>query len=922
VVALDRDIFIGRERELARLERRLEAARAGSGAVVLVEGAPGMGKTALADEMVRRARLRDVSTAWGACLEGEGGPPYRPWTQILRAVGHSPEELLKPAANDDDTNRFRLFAEVVEALRAASAQNGLLLVLDDLHWADIPSMRLLQVLASEVVDSRLLVLGLYRGVEVQVLPVLLRERAVSEVTLGGLTNSEVEQLAAGILPSTPAGMLRAVVERTEGNPLFVKELLRLVASGRADSSVPQGVREVISRRFDRLLQPTRRLLRQASVLGREFSVGLLADVSGQPVPQVIDLLDEAVAGSLVLAGEGHALRFAHALMQEVAYGELSAADRSRSHQRAARAIRAVAGPSGEMIDVLAHHLRQAALLGDAEEALRATLSAAQRARNQLAYEHAALQYRAALDLLPLLANPWVRRHDLLLDLARCDYRSGAVADAWKSCRAAADLGRATGDWATVADAATVLRGIVLNTPVCAEIHTMCREALEMPHEEDLVREARVLAQLAYTASPWAADQDLELGQRARRAAEATGDPDAIFLALQASDIRLVLERLANGERAVQLGREHGRDEYLAWGHLWRMNAFLELGRRVQFDAELTAFASLVAKMREPLGEWRLKLIQASLALLEGRYGEAILLAQEALVIGTRGGYQGADHLDLVFRHQLAAQTGIGLDSLEPRVRRFVEQGPYLARSWLMMVLAQLGRLDEAAALWNSVIGDLESFPQHAPEWMVAFTSCADLCVRFKDRRIASMFYASLLPFEQRQVGGDAQAPSPGPVALYLGRLACLLEDWEAAEAHLGTALALSTSMGSPPYVAMAHLEMGRLLLARHRPGDARDAETVLGKALDVARELGMAPLEAEAVALLGQCRRGGASLLSSREEQVAALVAEGLTNRQIAGRLNIVERTAENHVKNILDKLGFDSRARIAAWVAARARDR
>src|SRR5439155_14830148 len=168
---------------------------------------------------------------------------------------------------------------------------------------------------------------------------------------------------------------------------------------------------------------------------------------------------------------------------------------------------------GPLIDTLAHHLRQAAPLGEAPEALRATVEAARRARGQLAYEHAAFQYRQALALLPLLLKAPVRPQDLLLDLARCEFRSGAVKDAWASCRAAADLGRAAGDEATVADAATVVRGLT-HSPMCDEIHEMCREALTMLNATDPVREARLLAQQAITASPWGDDADPRISQEA------------------------------------------------------------------------------------------------------------------------------------------------------------------------------------------------------------------------------------------------------------------------------------------------------------------------------------------------------------------------------------------------------------------------
>ncbi|HEX5994956.1 MAG TPA: AAA family ATPase [Jiangellales bacterium] len=932
--AVDGDTFVGREPELADLDRRLASAREGNGGVVLVEADPGMGKTALAYELTRRARRYGLATAWGACLEGEGAPAYRPWIQVLADVGRPTMTLTDPAITDDGGSRFRLFDEVVTALREASARDGMLIVLDDLHWADVPSIRLLQVVVSEVASCRLLVVGLYRSAAVYahaevtvLLRAILRERTAGRVTLRGLSDGEVAQLAAHTLRRVPDdALLRGVTERAEGNPLFVLEVLRLLGTpGQASRRVPQSVREVIEHRFARVPAATRRTMRQASVLGREFSVGLLAVVAQQPPAQILDLLDDAMAAELV-AGEGHSLRFAHALMQEVAYSELPSAERQQLHQRAALAIHA---GGVEPVDALAYHLRQAAPLGgaqDAQEALQATLEAARRARGQLAYEHAAFQYREALALLPLLTEGPVRRQDLLLDLARCEFRSGAVTEAWASCRAAADLGRAAGEGATVADAATVVRGLT-HSQMCEEIHEMCREALAMLQGAEPVRVARLLGQLAVTASPWAGDVDSSISQEALRAAEATGDPDARFLALQArqtdlTNVRHVLERLAIGERAVLLGRETGRDEYLAWGHVWRMDAFSGLGRRLQLDAELTAFTGVVGHMKEPLWIWRLKAIRASLAAMEGRFGDARALAEEALVIGTRGGNQMADFLHLVFTAHLAVETGTGLDVVELGVRRFVEHGPFLARCWLANILAASGRLDEAKALWDSVVPYLDSFPEHAPEWLVGACGNADLCVRFNDRKVAPRLYADLLPFADRHAKARADTPYEGPVALFLGKLARLLGDREAAATHLRAALRSSAAMGSPPYEAKTHLEIAHLMLDRRGPSDLRDAETHLETARRIACRTGMAPVETDATTILHEHRRGRATPLSPREEQVAALVAEGFSNRQIASRLHIAERTAENHVQNILNRLGFDSRARIASWFAGRSRDR
>lgn len=919
------DLLVGRTRELADLEQRVAAAVAGDGHVVLVEGDAGVGKTSLAAAVVRYAHQTGVPTAWGACLEGEGAAPYRPWLQVLKSLG-LPASRLGESDRNDNASRFQVFDETVQLLSDAADRSGLLVVIDDIHWADMPSIRLLQFAAAAAADTHLLLVGLYRAGEAYthaglagVLPEIARERAANQVLLGGLSASEVEELATHTLSRRPdEALLRAVTERAEGNPLFTVELLKLAqAAGSEGTGLPRGIHQVIRQRLDDLPEKTRQAVVQASVLGREFPVKLLGELIGD---NPLDTIGDAITAGIVLPAQGHVLRFDHALTQEVAYAELPLTDRQALHATAASAIALSHGD----VDALAHHLRQAAPLGKGEEALDATLQAAERARSQLAHEHAAYQYRAARDLLPLVTDSPIRPQDLLLDAARCEFRSGAVEDAWRSCREAADLGRADEDAATVADAATVLRGIA-NSSVTTQMHALCREALTILRGTDQVREARVLAQLAVTVDPFAREIEPDLGERAMRAAEATGDPDARFLALQArrtelTDIRYSQERLTLGERAIHLGREVGRAEYVAWGHTWRMDAFWELSRRVQLDAELAAFTTVVEHMKEPLWRWRLTMTRASLALEEGRFADARHSADEALVIGRRGRHEGAEFLHLVYHDHLGQLTGSGMEPVEEAVRRFAESAPFLARSWHAHVLMSQGRIDEAAKLWHSIVPHLDGFPRRAREWIVATSGHADLCAGLGDRGVAPSVYADLLPYRALQVTGGAETPSRGPVALYLGKLAAMLEDWDTAETHLGTALELSTAMGARPHEARTHLEIGRLMLGRRQARDVRTGNTHLQIALDIARELGMRSVERDATSLLGK-GPDGESPLSRREEEVAALVADGLSNRQIARRLHLSERTAENHVTHILNKLGFDSRARIAAWYTGRNRE-
>ncbi|MQA11651.1 MAG: hypothetical protein GEU98_24505, partial [Pseudonocardiaceae bacterium] len=653
-------------------------------------------------------------------------------------------------------------------------------------------------------------------------------------------------------------------QRCEGNPFFALELLRLTRDpAGVDRALPAGVREAIERRLDTVSPPTRRILCEAAVLGREFDAGRVAEIGERPVSTALDLLEEAIARELVVGDGGRRFRFAHVLTQEVAYAELTATDRYRLHARTAAAI----GADEFAVDSLAHHLRQCADLGSVRPALDATLRAAAQARNQLAYEHAAFQFRQALELLPLVADPPMSRQELLLDMARCEFRSGTVADAWRSCREAADLGRAAGDGRTVADAATVIRGITMAhaDPLCEQIHALCRSALMLLGDTDPVREAKVLAQLAITANVFAGDGTARHSQRALRLAEVTAETDARFMAMQARQVELVnprhvLERLAIGERAVQLGEETGRDEYLAWGHVWRIDAFWELGRRSQLDQEVAKYTNLVAEMKEPLGMWRLRMIQACLAEMAGRFDAARDLADEALVIGQRGGHQGADFIHLVVRSRLARLTGAGAEESETAVRQFAEGGPRLARGWHAVQLIAAGRRWEAAEALKAVAPHIASVPPNAPEWLAARTGIASACAELGVRETAPQVYADLLPFADRMIVAGAHTGTEGPVAYYLGRLAQLLGKHGSAVTHLMSSLDSCVVMGSPPYEALTRAELGRVLLSRRGTGDLAVAERELGTALDIARRLGMRPLETEVSELLAPGRGGRASL--------------------------------------------------------------
>jgi DNA-binding SARP family transcriptional activator len=394
-------VFVGRARELAALEEGLSDALAGRGRIVLIAGEPGIGKSRLVDELATRARAQDAQVLVGRCWEAGGAPAYWPWVQALR--GHLPEAKRDAVALaelvpgdelpelDTEGARFRLFAAVSAFLREAAEARPLVVVLDDVHAADEPSLLLLRFVAREIVDSRLAVVCAFRDVDptprdplTAALAELVREPHTTQIALAGLTEHDVSryvELAAGTEPTRE--LVATIHAETEGNALFVAEVVRLLeAEGRlgepaAALRIPPGVRAVIGQRLARLSPACRDLLAAASVLGRDFGLDVLQRLGDVDRDELLDALDEAVSERAVVdvpRSPGR-LRFAHALIRDTLYDDLAPMRRLRLHERAGAAIEAVhGGDLSPHLSELAQHYVAAAAAGPADK--RSTTRAA------------------------------------------------------------------------------------------------------------------------------------------------------------------------------------------------------------------------------------------------------------------------------------------------------------------------------------------------------------------------------------------------------------------------------------------------------------------------------------------------------------------------------------------------------------------
>jgi len=932
-IAFGEDRYIGRPAELEELAHLIRAVQDGSGSLLLVSGDAGMGKTRLAEEAGRLARAAGLAVSWGQCAEAEGAPPYLPWTQVFNQLSAgSPltriPDWRKPA--EEQGSRFQLFEEALEAMREVSTRSPVVVILDDVQWADAASLHLLQYAASQLPSLPVMVLANHRDPEeaselATILPSIGRQRGVRRLPLRPLTASEGDELARRALGGQADWEVVASIQRrAEGNPLFIRELANLLSEPRPSSGeLPRTVREVIRSRLLNLDPEVRNLLREAAVLGVEFDPRLLRALAGLSQVAIEDLLLDAERRRLV-AGDKERQRFSHGLIQEVLYGELSTRERTRLHAEAARALKQRSPDFGDhRAEVVAHHLRQALPLVGPGEALMATLEAADDAESALAHEDAAIQLALAAELASLAGLPVAQRHALQLRLGRCRFRAGAITSAWEACRAVAADARDAGDWSTVAEAATLIRGVAAGA-IAAEIDGLCVDALAALPAADLSHRAKLLAQRVLVADPWALSRDQSLSTAALRAAEASGDPDSRFMALQAHKQELLnpqycLERLSAGDRALRLAQESGRGEYAVWGHVCRIGALWELGRRAQLDGEIAALTAVVDRLKEPLHRWQLRLIKAAIARMEGRFAEAVLLLDSALEIGRAVGHQEAEVLDRVARAYLLLETG-GSDELAQALQRREPTGTagFFAKLWEGVVLSGSLRIEELRRLWPTIVDRFAVFPPNIA-WIDAVAAMANMCCLVEDRGFAASLYTTLLPFADYQAVSVGGGGSAGPVALYLGKLAGLLGQWEDAEAWLQQAISSCQSMASAPTEAFARHALAAVWIERGRPRDRAGAAHEIEQAAAIASHLGMRPLEARIGRVIENFRQTDPDgRLTGRELEVARLVALGLSNQAIAQRLHLSPRTAENHVQHIPTKLDFDSRSQIAAWFAAR----
>ena len=918
----DAEAFVGRSRELAVLSAALRQAAAGDARLALVSGEPGIGKTELARAFARAAAKDGALVLWGSAWEDGGAPPYWPWVQVLRSYARQagPEALAaaagpqaavlaqllpelgpaREATASGSEARLTLFEAVCAVLDQASRIVPLVVILDDLHAAGRPSVLLLRFAAAARL-SRVLLLATYRTAEAAADPdvsdvIAALESVSPPLVLTGLSAADIGLM----LPGADADVLAVVQRRSEGNPLFVSQVARLLGPGAAaveEVPVPAGIRQAVRRQIARLGESEAgdgtpavgEILATAAALGPGIDPALVAAALGAPVGPVARLCDQATEIGLLGPGQdvGEVYRFRHALIRETLYAELSPQARAQAHRRIAKMLENKL--EGSHAELAYHFLRAAPVSAEAAaEAVRHSRLAGQEALDALAYEEAAGHFRRALDVQRRAAQATLAsRCGLLLSLAEALIKTGPDPAAVRAVDEAVRLARDADEPRLLAAAALLnAQHIDFNAPADTTA-ALLREAAAALGPADYALRARTLARLAMTLASAPADAR-DSAERAVRDARAavTRDPDAhgpdgaaaaTALATALTARHYVLwgsqdpaDALAAADEIVTAAQRAREPETELDGRVLRLTHLLELGDGPAAQRVLPELDRLAGSLRQPGARLAALSRRSTLAALTGDFASAIECARQAFETGQAAGLPDAG---AVYWGQLfAIWLHAGLpDDDEQWMER--ELRDLVARSYMSVAhAAALVQIEAAHGAVEQARGRLDELATTGLEslrpdmlYLWALAELARGCVLLRAAHHAPRVYQALARYAGRAAVAAGAVMCSGSTDFYLAGLAVLGDDVTAAERHYRAAVSCHRRLGARPMLAHTLRDYALLLRQRAGPDDRPAASAALAEARAIAVDCGMTKLLA-ALDQPGQPDQPTSALTLNRED--------------------------------------------------------
>ncbi len=880
--------FVGRGREIDQLTEAAADALAGRGRFLLLTGEPGIGKTRLADEIAGRVARGGVPGVWGRSWEAGGAPAFWPWLDPLASLARAVDddalgealgegaplvaELVpeiaarlgarpSPAAPSSDEARFRLWRAVAGLVRRAAAPAGLVMIFEDLHAADRSSLSLLYFVAREIRSMRALLIATCRDVEARLDPEA--GEIISRLGREGATLSlrRLDREASGDLLRRRTGELAPgvegrIYESTQGNPLFLEEMVRLLEQEGPDAIaagvVPGGVRDVIRQRLDRVSADSRALLDLAAVAGDEIDVALLALASGRDRAAVLATVTDAVRVG-VLAERASRTRFSHALVREVLYRDLGAESRRTLHGEIARAIETLHGRSGVVpaaaglpLAELAYHLLEGPPAGLAR-AVEFAARASSRALDLLAHDEAIVLIERAAAAVDAAGAPPLLRARVLLALGEARIRRGETTAGRNACCEAATLARGAGDGELVGRAALTYGRVFTFAVVDPILVGMIEEALAALPAGDSPLRARLLARLGAALQPsLVAEEPVRVALEAIATARRLGDPrvlletihDGLSALMDVVDPR---ERLALNLENEQLAGALGDRERLLRTHLRLAIDYLALGDLAAADARIEAFAALAEALRAPWTLWWAPLFRSVRAIIEGRFADAEREADTAAAIGRAARDPQVEGAMILHREGFlrAAERFDELRAVDPLARR--ERAAFSAGpAWQALGSALIYTRLEDAEMTRLHFDLLPPEMRPPADNLFAIFSVGETIAFVGSPALAARMSEIVGPFaDQYMMLGMTHMSWHGPVVRLLALLAARCERWDESIAHFEDAIARVRRLGARPHLARTEYELGRTLLARGLTADRPRAFALLESAVRTATDLNM-----------------------------------------------------------------------------------
>jgi len=833
-------VLVGRDRELAELTEAL-ARTATGGALYLFAGEPGIGKTRLASEVAAVARQRGVRASWGRCWEAGGAPPFWPWREALDGCGVAFPDAAAMGAGNPAEARFTLFREVATLLGREAARKPVLVVLEDLHAADLPTLLLLEFVAGQLNALPIVVVGTYRDLEARLRPdagdILSRlGRSGHVLRLSALSEAQVAALLGDAIEGCDDRLAAKVYAITHGNPLFVAEMVRDIRARGLDQevSIPLGVREVIQQRLGRVPEAVRPILDAAAVLGVELGTAVLSRMAGD----IDALLDDAIRSGLVTAQDGR-LRFSHSLYREGLYHELPRLQRQALHRDAARAL----AESGASLEEIAHHLLESGP-DLAADAIDHAVRAAGHAVDVFAFEEAIALLERAAAKVP--AGPLERalRCRVLIAHGEALLRSGD-AKGRELCAKAAEMARELGDAELLAQAGLAYGSVLIMGGVDPFLVGVLEEALAHLPEAETAFRARVMARLAAARQPSPPEfrqRDVTLAFEAIEMARRVAGRRELLVVLHSASGSLYggidpTVRVPITREQERLAEELGDTARLLNARVRLACDYLELGDFASYE-ELAASYEAAAKRIGPAAElWRVPLMRSMLALRADRFDESLRWQEESRRIDSerpRAKRAQAFHRICFFR---AAERHAELRASIPELRNLWLAMPYgavLSDSRVASALARLGADEELRDV-------LSGLSEHAWAEEINTPALSEAVWATRDRARAEQLLLLGQPYRTRWMmyWFDCEI-TEAPTMRALAYLTGIAGDWQECDRMFEQALRTVEAVGRRSLAARMRFELGDLFIREGR--EPERARALLTEARALAAEVGIPDL--------------------------------------------------------------------------------